>query len=204
MLPDSFQLPAAIILLAGGLLACFLGYRLFRVVLGIYGFVLGALLATSAIGAAETWTMVLTAIVGGLIGAAILILAYFVGVALIGAGLGVLAVHLVASQLAREPHPLVVIGMAIAGALGALVLQRYVIIVGTAFGGAWTVIVGGLAMAGHERAQTAAAAGDVWVLYPLDAGGDEPWIMAAWIALGLVGMVVQLAVTGRERGKKRR
>ena len=38
------------------------------------------------------------------------------------------------------------------GALGALALQRYVIIVSTAFGGAWTAIVGGLALAGDRLA----------------------------------------------------
>ncbi len=47
-----------------------------------------------------------------------------------------------------------------------MVLQRYVIIVATAFGGAWTVIVGGLALAG-DAVSTAAASGDVWILYPM-------------------------------------
>src|ERR671911_460163 len=50
MLPVPFQIPAAIILLVGGLLSCFAGYRVFRVVLGIYGFILGALLASSLMG----------------------------------------------------------------------------------------------------------------------------------------------------------
>ena len=51
-----------------------------------------------------------------------------------------------------------------------MMLQRYVIIVATAFGGAWTMIVGGLAVAGDRGAARAAAAGDVWILYPTDAG----------------------------------
>ena len=34
MLPATFQTPAALVLLCGGLLACFAGYRVFRVVLG--------------------------------------------------------------------------------------------------------------------------------------------------------------------------
>lgn len=203
MLPASFQTPVAIVLVFGGVLACFLGYRLFRIVLAIYGFVLGALLATSALGAAETWTMVLAAVVGGLIGALILIVAYFIGVALIGAGLATVVVHLVASQMGREPSPWLVIGMAVAGALLALALQRFVIIVGTAFGGAWTAIVGGLALADYEPAVEAAAAGDVWVLYPLDPAAGQPWVMAGWIALGLVGTVVQLAVTARQRRNRR-
>src|SRR6187399_3286867 len=88
MLPVTFQVPAAVILLAGGLVACFAGYRMFRLVLGIYGFILGALLATSVAGASSTGTLVITAIVGGAIGAVILNLAYFLGVVLLGAAIG--------------------------------------------------------------------------------------------------------------------
>ena len=40
VLPATYQLPAAGILVLGGLLACFAGYRLFRVVLGVYGFII--------------------------------------------------------------------------------------------------------------------------------------------------------------------
>ena len=59
MLPATFQTPAAIMLLLGGLLACFAGYRVFRVVLAIYGFILGALLASSFMGTEQTLWMVL-------------------------------------------------------------------------------------------------------------------------------------------------
>jgi len=41
-----------------------------------------------------------------------------------------------------------------------------VIIVATAFGGAWTMIVGGLALSGDVTAARAAATGNVWLLYP--------------------------------------
>ena len=86
MLPASYQLPAAIVLLVGGIVACFFGYRLFRIVLAIFGFMLGALAASSIFGMSDTGPMLVAAAVGGLIGAAILIAAYFVGVALVGAG----------------------------------------------------------------------------------------------------------------------
>ena len=54
------------------------------------------------------------------------------------------------------------VGWFSAGALLATWLQRYVIILGTAFGGAWTIVVGILAMMGDKTAMTAAAAGDIW------------------------------------------
>jgi hypothetical protein len=197
MLPVSYQLPAAIILLAGGLLACFAGFRVFRVVLGIYGFILGALIASSAMGTEQTTWTILAAIGGGVIGALILIAAYFVGVALVGAGLGALAVNLIAGELERDPHVLVVILFAILGALGALALQRYVIIIGTSFGGAWTAIVGGLAIAGERGVTSAAARGDVWLAYPLNPAPGQRWVLVAWLGLGIIGVVVQLAVTAR-------
>ena len=44
MLPASYQLPAAIVLLVGGIVATFFGYRLFRIVLAFAGFMLGGLM----------------------------------------------------------------------------------------------------------------------------------------------------------------
>ena len=128
MLPAWLQTPAAIVLLAGGLLSCFAGYRIFRIVLGIYGFILGALLASSLMGTDQTLWMIVAAIVGGLVGAAMLILAYFVGVALIGAGVGALVANAIWAALGREPGVIVVIVLAIAGALvraGAAALRDH-------------------------------------------------------------------------------
>ena len=50
MLPQALGLPAAVVLILGGAVTCFAGYRLFRFVLGIYGFILGAMLASSFAG----------------------------------------------------------------------------------------------------------------------------------------------------------
>lgn len=199
MLPATFQTPAALVLLAGGLLSCFAGYRVFRIVLGIYGFILGALLASSAMGTDHTLYMVGAALVGGIVGALILILAYFVGVALIGAGIGALVANLAGAALGREPHVAVVILLAVLGALGALALQRYVIIAATGFGGAWTAIVGALALAGDRTASQAAGRTDVWLAYPLNPAPGQRWVVFAWLALGLVGVIVQLTVTARNK-----
>src|SRR5207244_182438 len=134
-------------------------------------------------------------------GAAILMFAYFVGIALVGAGLGALVAH-VAWDYVRsgDPPAIVVILLAIVGSVAAMLLQRYVIIVATAFGGAWTVIVGGLAVSGDRSAARAASAGEVWILYPLTPSPGQRWVPIAWIALGLIGTGVQLGVTGRRRG----
>jgi hypothetical protein len=193
VLPSAYQIPAAVILLLGGTIACFFGYRLFRLVLGIYGFILGALIATSLYGPAEPLAVGIAAIVGGLLGALILNLAYFVGVALLGAAVGAVLLHIVWPRVATgDPHVLFVVLFAALGAVAAIWLQRIVIILATAFGGAWTLLVGGLALMGDRVAQKAAIASDVWVVYPLQPAPGREWVMWVWLAIGLVGAVVQL------------
>jgi hypothetical protein len=150
MLPAAYQLPAAIVLLFGGIVACFFGYRLFRIVLAIFGFILGALAASSVFGASDTVPMLVAAIGGGLVGAGLLIAAYFVGVALVGAGLGALVANLLFSASGRDPQFIVLVLCSVAGAVGSMYLQRYVIIIGTGFGGAWTMIVGAMALIGQR------------------------------------------------------
>ena len=201
MLPIAYQAPAAAVLLAGGLLACFFGYRLFKVVLAVFGFIIGALAASSVFGATDTTPMVLAALVGGVAGAALLLAAYFVGVALVGAGIGALLVNLIWTQIDGDPHPFVVILFSVAGAVMASWLQRYVIILGTAFGGAWTMLVGTLALMGYSGPLKAAAAGDVWVAYPLNPAPGLSWVPWAWFALGALGSLVQMRWTGGERGR---
>ena len=201
MLPASYQLPAAAILLGGGIISCFFGYRLFRTVLAIFGFILGALAASSLFGVSDTALMLVGAVVGGLVGAFVLIAAYFVGVALVGAGLGAVIANLVFSAGDRDPSVFIVILFSVAGAVGATYLQRYFIIVGTAFGGAWTMIVGAMALVGDRTALRAAASNDVWVAYPLNPAPGQQWVVAVWIVLSLIGAGVQLGITGGENGR---
>jgi Domain of unknown function (DUF4203) len=198
MLPHSYELPAGLLLVIGGALSCFAGYRLFKIILGIYGFILGAMLASSMVAASNTVGMIAAALVGGLVGALALMFAYFVGIALVGAGLGALIAHVGWSYVGSggDPPPLAVILLALVGSLGAMLLQRYVIIVATAFGGAWTMIVGGLTV-GDRGARAASA--DVWILYPMSPAPGRSWVPIAWIGLGLLGTAVQLAITGRKK-----
>jgi hypothetical protein len=198
VLPQSYEVPVAIALVLGGAIACFAGHRLFRLVLGIYGFILGAMLASSVLGVTNTLGMVLAGLAGGLVGAVVLVFAYFVGIALVGAGLAALAAHLVWERIggAADPPPLAIIIVSVAGAIAAMLVQRYVIVVGTAFAGAWTLLLGSLALVGNRAAARVASA-DVWILYPFSTAR---WVPYAWIGLGLVGTIVQLWLSnGRKR-----
>ena len=81
-----------------------------------------------------------------------------------------------------------------------MLLRRYVIIGATAFGGAWTIIVGALALSGSRVAVDAAARNNVWLAYPMNPAPGQTWVLVAWLALGVAGVFVQLAVTAK--GKK--
>lgn len=201
MLPPFYALPAAILLILGGAVSCFAGYRLFRLVLGIYGFILGAMLASSVMGVTNTTGMIVAGLIGGILGALALVFAYFIGIALVGDALGALVVAPVGWSYVGggDPPAIAVIALSVLGAIGAMLLQRYVGIVATAFFGAWMVVVGGLAVAGQRGAARAAPAADVWILYPLTPAPGQRWVPFAWIVLGLIGTGVQLGITGRKR-----
>jgi hypothetical protein len=194
MLPASYELPAALLVTAGGVIACIAGYRLFRIVLAIYGFVLGAVIASSIVGPTNTIGMIAAALVGGLAGALILVFAYFAGIALVGGALGALVTHALWTQFrGGEPPALLVVGAAVAGAVAAIFLQRYVIIVSTAFGGAWTIIVGLMSIIDGRTGHAS-----VWILYPT-MPAESRWTLLAWAALGVAGTAVQLAITAKKK-----
>ena len=182
MLPADFELPAAIVLVLGGAVACFAGYRLFRIVLAIYGFILGAMLASSVMGLSNHAAMVVAALVGGVIGALLFTFAYYVTIGLLGAGIGAFLLHVVWDYMKAAEPPTIA-----------------VIIVSTSFSGSWTMIVGALAISGSRAAQRAAATGNVWILYPFTPATGGPWVVAIWFVIGLMGLFVQAGITGRKK-----
>jgi len=58
-------------------LTCFAGYKLFRIVLTIWGFILGAMLGSSIVGRQHGAGMVMAGLVGGLLGALVACLCIF-------------------------------------------------------------------------------------------------------------------------------
>jgi hypothetical protein len=200
MLPVAYEGPAAIFLVLGGAVACFAGYRWFRIVLAIYGFIAGSMIASSTLGSSNTTGMLVAAILGGLVGALILFFAYFVGVALVGAGLGVLILHTGWARVSPlDPPWIVVLLFAALGAIASLVLQRYVIIVSTAFTGAWTMLIGVVALMGDRATARAMSSSDVWILYPTTVPPGGVWVPIVWVILGVLGTGVQLGLTGSRR-----
>lgn len=203
MLPASYATQVAIVLAIGGVIACFAGYRLFRVVLAIVGFVMGALLATSLMSASSTWVVVVAALVGGLAGSALMVIAYFMGVGLVGAGLAAFGLDVVWRFVGGYPPTWLLVVVCVVAALAALSVVRWVVVVGTAIAGAWTIIVAGLALAGDPAAVRAAIERDVWILYPLGQTGAQMWQVVVWFGLTVAGVIVQVATTSRTGTRKR-
>ena len=75
-----------ILSIAYGVLNCFFGYKIFKIVLGIVGFITGGLAAAGVAMAAtkEPGIAVLAGLVGGAIGAVLMVALYFLGVFVLG------------------------------------------------------------------------------------------------------------------------
>lgn len=203
MLPAQYATAAAIVVTLGGVLACFAGFRLFRLVLGIFGFIAGVFVVTQNMAPQGTMTLIAAALAGGVLGGVLMLAAYFLGVGLIGAGLAALVLNLGWRFVGGEPPTLVLVIACVVGALLALSVARFVVITGTALAGSWTLIVGALALLGDKAAMHAASAGDVWVFYPLDPMPARWWYTVLWVAIAGVGAVVQLATSKKSGAKKK-
>ena len=194
LIPTSYELPAILLLVVGGLIAWAAGYRLFRFVLTLFGFYIGALAATAVLGPGDRTMLMFAALGGGAVGALIMFFGYFVGVALVGAGIGAFAVHMVWSRIGGDPHAFVVILAAVAGAASAMALQRYVIVVATAFSGAWITLWGVMQLidASNDPRRP-----QVWMVYLFDVSNGRLGMVVGWLVMAAVGVFVQLRYTGR-------
>ena len=191
MLPGTYQIPTGVVLMLVGLVACFAGYRFFRVVLTVYGFVLGALFASTLVHATDTVSLLVTLGVGGLVGAAVLWFGYFVGVALGGGAVGAAAVHFGWMALKGSPPGVLVVALgAVAGAAIAVTLQRHFVILATAFVGAETAIAGLMSFL-TRRGDGRLGFDDVWVGHLGFPTPGRSLTFVGWVALGIVGAFVQ-------------
>jgi hypothetical protein len=196
----SFELLCAtMIALIFGLAVCFGGYRFFLLLLPIWGFFFGfalgaetmqALLGTAFLGTVTGW--VFGFVVGALF-ALLSYLFYLAGVAFVAASLGyALGVGLMGAIGIDFGFLTWIVGLVLAAIVAALTLflniQKYVIIVATAFGGA-AVIVGTL-MFGAEGLDVARAATNP-VRTMLQ--GNPLWTFI-FLALVILGIFVQVVL----------
>jgi hypothetical protein len=101
-----------------------------------------------------------------------------------------------------DPPTVVLVVVAVLGALGALSIVRYVVVFGSAIAGSWTAVVGGLALT-IDKSRHAGQSNDLWVLYPLDPMQGRWWVLGVWLALTIAGVVTQLATTSKTGKRKK-
>jgi len=191
-----------------GMLACFWGYRIFRTVLGILGFLLGAWLFYQAglYFGAGTVLRIILAIFGGLIGASLSVAFFFVGIFILGAAGGWHAGMLLWGAAGTEFMILVPIALALIGGLLALFFQRVAIVISTSLIGAWTIVSGGFYLMGSGVLPTTLVRNPGMLLKGLSE--TRPVVLISWLALALAGTFYQFRFTGgrspaRKGGKER-
>ena len=170
-----------------GAVQCFFGYRIFKIILGLMGFLIGGVLAAAmgfAVSEQEIIALV-SGLVGGIIGAALMVVLYFVGIFLIGAFLGGVLGTVLFAVAETYPEPVVLLILAVITGVIALIFQKFMIIVATGFGGAWSVVTG-------IAYFTTGAIDPTNLESMFRADGSQLYIIVlCWIALGTVGVVVQ-------------
>jgi hypothetical protein len=198
MTTDSFfaVMCGAMIALLFGLAVCFAGYRLFLVLLPIWGFVFGFGLGAQTVQVifGQAFLATVTSWVVGFIVAAIFAvlsyLFYIFAVALIAGSLGYAAAVGLLTALGLDFGLIVwLIGLVAGVALAVVVLrfniQKIVIELATAFLGAGAIIGTFVALFSGLRSTELIQLGTKWVL-------QNPLWLIVFIVLGVLGLVAQI------------
>ncbi len=143
------QILNGIILLVIGLLACFYGWRFYRVVLALFGFALGYYITSGLLLGQADAIQIAGAIIGGLIVGLLFWTFYRFAQILFGAMLGLVAAAMIAVSfnITGVAYLVLALVLAIVGGLIGNALADVIIRLGTAFGGAGQAIAGVAALA---------------------------------------------------------
>jgi hypothetical protein len=176
------------LLLLAGLLYCFFGYRLFRFVLGMTGFLVGGGLAALLVGWLTHTHPVATVaalFIGGVCGAFALSFLYRVGVFLLGVLGGLVVVYMLLQGRTESWAPWAVLAGAVAGGLLALLTERTLMTLATAAIGAWLTVASFFFLLLHTYFKPG-----------LEHGSSQPAVhvgtVALWASLAIVGAGTQL------------
>ena len=182
-----------------GLIECFFGYRIFRFLLGVIGFIIGAVIAGSLgfeLSGGSELISVIAGLAGGVIGALLIYWLYSIGVFALGAALGFAVTAYVYGLLNENPVYWVMIAASSAAGILAVFFQKPMIILATSFGGAFAAVTGiAYLLTGNFE--------------PLNPGflntlgEDQLYRMAIiWFGLGVFGFVVQYTMLLRREQRE--
>lgn len=131
--------------IAGGILICFWGYRTLKVTLGIIGAVVGGSGGWAlglSVAPSSTVIALVCAALGAVVGALLCVWLFFLGIFLMGASAGTAIASAVFNGLGRQPEPLIVLIVAVVFGLIAIVAQKFMIVISTAFSGSYLLVAG--------------------------------------------------------------
>ncbi len=178
---------------------CFFGYRIFLVMLPIWGFFAGFWIGAEATalifgaGFLGTTTGWVVGFVVGLVTSLLSYLFYFIGVALVAAGFGAALGSGFMALLGFNGGFLVAIvaivcALIIAGITLIFNLQKFVIIAITAIGGANAILLSGLLLFGRVSLDSLQSAGS-----SIKPVLQDSWFwLIVWLILAAIGIVVQI------------
>ena len=184
-----------------GALYCFFGYRIFRILLGILGFILGASAAAAIafeIFGREQAVLIVAGLVGGILGTVLMVVLYFIGLFLLGAWLGSLLGILLTGGGGSTVETVIILALAVIGGIVAVMLQKLMIILSTSLGGSWGIVSGVFHFVGGGFDPIRS------LQYPnprilRSVGVQGQVVLLCWVLLGIAGIVVQYRITREEQ-----
>jgi len=181
-----------------GALYCFFGYRIFKIILGILGFIGGASVAAAVafdIFGREQAVLIVAGLVGGIIGAVLMVVLYFIGVFLLGAWLGSLLGVLLTGGGESTVATVIILVLAVIGGIVAVLLQKLMIIVSTALGGSWSIVSGIFHFVGEDFGPIRSFQYHPNPKILRSMGVQGYGMFLCWVLLGIAGIIVQYKIT---------
>ncbi len=176
-----------------GLVQCFLGYRIYLLVLAWTGFVIGLFVGFGvgmAISQGAVWAGLLGALIVGIVGASLAVALWYVGLFALGFVCGGGLVGLLVGSVFPDAAPVLAIIGGLIGGILAIAMMKVMIILMTAYGGAWSAVSGAAMCFGSTSVLR-------WLEDPGGAAGAYAAVGAMTVVLGTAGAVVQFVWTGR-------
>jgi hypothetical protein len=173
-----------------GIVECFFGYKMLKIILGVTGFIVGGLLCAEFvyhIMGGHPVISLLAGLVGGVIGSSLMIGCFVFGLFILGVALGLLVGGAISASIYGSPRPMILVPLAIVGGIATIVMSRSMIIISTSFTGAYLIVFSigrfiGMPNTLFKFQQP----------HGLRESGGQFFVMVLfWILVGIAGIIVQ-------------
>ncbi len=183
------------VLLVGGLMLCFAGYKYYKVATGGLGLLFGILIGnhlSPVVFAHDTVLSFVCAIVIGIVVGIAALSVHRIGVGVVAFTLGYMACAVTTSYLFTNVDTLLCAGCGLALAVFGMIFCEVISSVGTAFIGSAAIVASGAVFTYrvHEITEILADPGAKIV-----AGESGLLFIVSWVALGTAGVLTQYLIT---------